>query len=46
MRIFVTGGTGLIGRRLIRRLMERGDQLVILTRRFAHAASGLDPMSP
>jgi uncharacterized protein (TIGR01777 family) len=33
MRIFVTGGTGLVGRRLIKRLSERGDQAVILTRR-------------
>ena len=43
MRIFVTGGTGLIGRRLLRRLMERGDQLVILTRRFAHARQRFGP---
>lgn len=33
MRIFVTGGTGLIGTRLIRRLRERGDHAVLLTRR-------------
>jgi uncharacterized protein (TIGR01777 family) len=33
MRVFVTGGTGLIGRRLIERLIERGDQPVILSRR-------------
>jgi uncharacterized protein (TIGR01777 family) len=37
MRIFVTGGTGLVGRRLVRRLHERGDQAVILTRRAGHA---------
>ncbi|HWG47240.1 MAG TPA: TIGR01777 family oxidoreductase [Gemmataceae bacterium] len=37
MRIFVTGGTGLVGRRLIKRLIERGDQPVILTRRAAQA---------
>jgi uncharacterized protein len=37
MRIFVTGATGLIGRRLVRRLHERGDQAVILTRRAGHA---------
>lgn len=33
MRVFVTGGTGLIGRRLVQRLVERGDQPVILSRR-------------
>jgi uncharacterized protein (TIGR01777 family) len=33
MRVFVTGGTGLIGRELVRRLRERGDQPVILSRR-------------
>lgn len=37
MRVFVTGGTGLVGRRLIRRLLDRGDQVVILTRRAGHA---------
>jgi uncharacterized protein (TIGR01777 family) len=37
MRIFVTGATGLVGRRLVRRLHERGDQIVILTRRASHA---------
>jgi uncharacterized protein (TIGR01777 family) len=33
MRVFVTGGTGLIGVRLIRRLRKRGDDVVLLTRR-------------
>lgn len=33
MRVFVTGGTGLIGRELVRRLEGRGDQPVILSRR-------------
>jgi uncharacterized protein (TIGR01777 family) len=37
MRIFVTGATGLVGRRIVRRLHERGDQIVILTRRAHHA---------
>src|SRR5215469_8446568 len=37
MRVFITGGTGLIGRRLIARLRERGDESVILTRRGGHA---------
>jgi uncharacterized protein (TIGR01777 family) len=33
MRIFLTGGTGLIGCRLVRRLRERNDQIVLLSRR-------------
>jgi uncharacterized protein len=37
MRVFVTGGTGLIGPALIRRLCERGDEVVLLTRRAALA---------
>jgi uncharacterized protein (TIGR01777 family) len=37
MRVFITGGTGLIGTRLLGRLGERGDQVVLLTRRPAVA---------
>jgi uncharacterized protein (TIGR01777 family) len=33
MRVFLTGATGLIGSRLVRRLIGRGDTVVILTRR-------------
>jgi uncharacterized protein (TIGR01777 family) len=33
MRVFITGGTGLIGSRLIRRLRDRHDEVVLLTRR-------------
>ncbi len=33
MRVFVTGGTGLIGVRLVRRLRGRGDEVVVLSRR-------------
>ncbi|MEO6810248.1 MAG: TIGR01777 family oxidoreductase [Isosphaeraceae bacterium] len=33
MRVFITGGTGLIGRRLTLELLERGDRPVILSRR-------------
>jgi uncharacterized protein (TIGR01777 family) len=33
MRVFIAGGTGLIGSRLIRELVARGDQPVVLTRR-------------
>ncbi len=33
MLIFIAGGTGLVGSRLVRRLLERGDRALILTRR-------------
>lgn len=33
MRIFVTGGTGLVGSRLVAKLLERGDEVLVLTRR-------------
>jgi uncharacterized protein (TIGR01777 family) len=55
MRVFVTGGTGLVGRRLVKRLQERGDQAIILSRRagvarelFGNSASVVegDPMQP
>ena len=32
MRVFVTGASGFIGRRLIRELIRRGDRVVALTR--------------
>ena len=32
MRVFVTGGTGLIGRRIVARVRERGDDVVALSR--------------
>ena len=37
MRVFVAGGTGLIGVRLVSQLLDRGDQVVVLTRREAKA---------
>jgi uncharacterized protein (TIGR01777 family) len=43
MRVFVTGGTGLIGRRLVRELLRRGDQPVVLTRRYGDARQMLGP---
>ena len=33
MRVFVTGGTGLVGNLLVKKLSQRGDQVVLLTRR-------------
>jgi uncharacterized protein len=33
MRVFITGGTGLVGSRLIRRLRQRGDEVVLLSRK-------------
>ena len=32
MRIFLTGGTGMIGQRLVGRLLARGDQVVVVSR--------------
>ena len=42
MRIFITGGSGLVGSRLIRALRTRGDDVVLLTRRSQVPAVG-DP---
>ena len=55
MQVFITGGTGQIGSRLIPRLRARGDQPVVLTRRPAAAEKMFgadarvvegDPMQP
>jgi len=43
MRVFVTGGTGLIGQRLVTALLRRGDGVVVLTRRFAAARQMFGP---
>ena len=43
MRVFVTGGTGLIGTRLVRQLLKRGDQPVVLSRRPETAAKLFGP---
>jgi len=42
MRAFVTGGTGFLGRRIVRRLLDRGDEVIVLARdpeKAAEAAS-------
>src|SRR5215218_2853075 len=41
MRAFVTGGTGFIGSRVVKRLRDRGDDVVVLARR-PEKASELD----
>lgn len=41
MRIFVTGGTGLVGRRLVGLLAARGDEVTCLTRNAAAASARL-----
>src|SRR5256885_15818902 len=38
MRAFVTGGTGFIGGRVVRRLCDRGDDVVALVRSPSHAS--------
>jgi uncharacterized protein (TIGR01777 family) len=43
MRIFLTGGTGLVGRRLVPRMLERGDNVVLLSRRAGHARDLFGP---
>lgn len=42
MRITVTGATGLIGKRLVRALLERGDEVTVLSRRPEDARRMLD----
>jgi uncharacterized protein (TIGR01777 family) len=41
--VFITGGSGLIGTRLIRWLRQRQDEVVVLTRRPELARQKLDP---
>jgi uncharacterized protein (TIGR01777 family) len=43
MRVFVMGGTGLVGSRLMKRLMDRGDVPVLLTRRYGTARQMFGP---
>src|SRR6187402_456282 len=54
MRIFVTGGTGLIGRSVVQHLAVRGDEVVVLSRSAKSQPSALpkvtflvgDPSTP
>ncbi|MEN9223637.1 MAG: TIGR01777 family oxidoreductase [Thermostichus sp. BF3_bins_97] len=44
MRIAITGGSGFVGRRLVARLLEQGDQVLVLTRQLESARKVLgDP---
>jgi uncharacterized protein (TIGR01777 family) len=43
MRVFLTGATGLVGTRLVKRLVSRGDGVVVLTRRPAVARQHFGP---
>jgi uncharacterized protein (TIGR01777 family) len=43
MRVFVTGGTGLVGKRLVHYLLQRGDTVVVLTRRYGPARQMFGP---
>ncbi|MFO0876657.1 MAG: TIGR01777 family oxidoreductase [Gemmataceae bacterium] len=43
MRVFVTGGTGLVGSRLVQQLLTRGDVPVVLSRRPDSARKSLGP---
>lgn len=46
MNIVITGGTGLIGRHLIPRLLELGHQITVMTRNPQKASSVLGPVTP
>lgn len=43
MRVIVTGGTGFIGRRVVRALVERGDDALVLSRGKLHESLGPRP---
>lgn len=46
MRIAITGGSGFVGRCLVARLLERGDQVLVLTRNLAPTRRTLgDPVN-
>ncbi|MDW8159801.1 MAG: NAD-dependent epimerase/dehydratase family protein, partial [Bacteroidia bacterium] len=42
MRILITGGTGLVGKHLTHAFIERGDEVVVLTRKPSHSSKSVD----
>jgi uncharacterized protein len=38
MKVLVTGATGFVGKRIVKQLVENGDEVIILTRNIAKAA--------
>lgn len=46
MRVFVTGASGFVGRRLVRELLRRGDSIVALTRRASRLHDFVTPPTP
>ena len=42
MKVVVTGATGVIGRAVVRALVDRGDEVVVLSRNPSKASSALD----
>jgi uncharacterized protein (TIGR01777 family) len=43
MRVFVTGGSGLVGSRVVARLLDRGDSVTVLTRTPDRMRAKVDP---
>jgi uncharacterized protein YbjT (DUF2867 family) len=43
-RVLIAGGTGAVGHRVVRSLLERGDEVRVLTRRAANARERLGPV--
>ncbi|MEC8528032.1 MAG: NAD-dependent epimerase/dehydratase family protein, partial [Pseudomonadota bacterium] len=41
MKVFVTGGTGLIGRSLVKRLLVDGHDVTVLTRQTLHSSEAV-----
>ncbi len=41
MRVFITGATGLVGRHVVKALLEHGDHVVTVSRNMSHARSVL-----
>ena len=46
MKVFVTGGTGLVGKTVIEALLERGDEVLCLTRAMAASGERIDWHEP